>query len=55
MLQWKKTKNIKMKFDDSLNEFNERFNSIIIELTTLGKEYTNRKIVLKVMRVLSRK
>ncbi|XP_073057214.1 uncharacterized protein [Primulina eburnea] len=41
--------NAKMKPGKTLAEFDEQFSSIIIELTSLGKEYSNREIALKVM------
>ncbi|XP_075486314.1 uncharacterized protein LOC142525915 [Primulina tabacum] len=44
--------NAKMKPGETLAEFDERFSSIIIELISLGKEYSNREIALKVMRAL---
>ncbi|XP_073024313.1 uncharacterized protein [Primulina eburnea] len=44
----------KMKPGETLAEFDERFSSIIIELISLGKEYSNREIALKVMRALPR-
>ncbi|XP_075500008.1 uncharacterized protein LOC142538585 [Primulina tabacum] len=40
--------NAKMKSGETLAEFDEWFNSIIIELIFLGKEYSNREIALKV-------
>ncbi|XP_073016746.1 uncharacterized protein [Primulina eburnea] len=46
--------NAKMKPGETLAEFDERFSSIIIELTSLGKEYSNREIALKVTRALPR-
>ncbi|KZV38163.1 hypothetical protein F511_40979 [Dorcoceras hygrometricum] len=45
---------IKMKDGETMTEFDERFSAIIIELNSLGKEYSNRKLVLKVMRALPR-
>lgn len=39
-----------MKSEEYLNEVHERFSCIIIELSALGKEYTNREVTLKVMR-----
>ncbi|XP_073064003.1 uncharacterized protein [Primulina eburnea] len=50
----KKFDNAKMKPGETLTEFDERFSSIIIKLTLLGKEYSNREIALKVMRALPR-
>ncbi|XP_073017771.1 uncharacterized protein [Primulina eburnea] len=46
--------NAKMKPGETLSEFDERFSSIIIEFTSLGKDYSNREIALKVMRALPR-
>ncbi|XP_075483686.1 uncharacterized protein LOC142523840 [Primulina tabacum] len=46
--------NTKMKPGETLAEFNERFSSIIIELISLRKDYSNREIALKVMRALPR-
>ncbi|XP_073049448.1 uncharacterized protein [Primulina eburnea] len=46
--------NAKMKPGENLAEFDERFSSIVIELTSLGKEYSNREIALKVMSALPR-
>ncbi|XP_075494767.1 uncharacterized protein LOC142532334 [Primulina tabacum] len=46
--------NAKMNPGETLGEFDERFSSIIIELISLEKEYSNREIALKVMRALPR-
>ncbi|XP_073030753.1 uncharacterized protein [Primulina eburnea] len=46
--------NAKMKPGETLTEFDERFSGIIIELISLGKDYSNREISLKVMRALPR-
>ncbi|XP_073057192.1 uncharacterized protein [Primulina eburnea] len=46
--------NAKIKPGETLAEFDERCSSIIIQLTSLGKEYSNREIALKVMRALPR-
>ncbi|KZV57770.1 hypothetical protein F511_13315 [Dorcoceras hygrometricum] len=43
---------IRMKPEETIDEFDERFNSLVIELTRLGKEYSNRELTLKVMRAL---
>lgn len=43
-----------MKPGETLHEFDERFSSIIVELTSLGKAFSNREIALKVMRALPR-
>ncbi|KZV57365.1 Phytoalexin-deficient 4-2 protein [Dorcoceras hygrometricum] len=49
-----KYESIKMKDGETMTEFYERFSAIIIELNSLGKEYSNRELVLKVMRALPR-
>ncbi|XP_073045749.1 uncharacterized protein [Primulina eburnea] len=46
--------NAKMKQGETLAEFDEQFSDIIIELISLGKDYFNREIALKVMRALPR-
>ncbi|KZV56849.1 hypothetical protein F511_17022 [Dorcoceras hygrometricum] len=43
---------IKMKDGETMAEFDERFSAVVIELNSLGKEYSNRELVLKVMRAL---
>ncbi|KZV42880.1 hypothetical protein F511_17484 [Dorcoceras hygrometricum] len=45
---------IKMKDGETMTEFDERFSAVVIELSSLGKEYSNRELALKVMRALSR-
>ncbi|KZV20390.1 hypothetical protein F511_31416 [Dorcoceras hygrometricum] len=45
---------IKMREGKTMTEFDERFISIVIELTSLGKEYTNIELSLKVMNALPR-
>ncbi|KZV30631.1 hypothetical protein F511_11148 [Dorcoceras hygrometricum] len=45
---------IKMREGETMTEFDERFSSVVIELTRLGKEYTNRELALKMMRTLPR-
>ncbi|KZV57775.1 hypothetical protein F511_13320 [Dorcoceras hygrometricum] len=45
---------IKMKDGETMADFDERFCAIIIELNSLGKEYSNRELVLKMMRALPR-
>ncbi|KZV27648.1 hypothetical protein F511_43480 [Dorcoceras hygrometricum] len=45
---------IKMKDGETMTEFDERFSAVVIELTSLGKEYSNRELALKVMRALPR-
>ncbi|KZV24775.1 hypothetical protein F511_35229 [Dorcoceras hygrometricum] len=49
-----KYESIKMKDGETMAEFDERFSAVVIELTSLGKEYSNRELVLKVMRALPR-
>ncbi|XP_073120305.1 uncharacterized protein [Henckelia pumila] len=46
--------NIKMKPRETMNEFDERFSSIMIELNALGKSYSSHEVALKVMRALPR-
>ncbi|KZV45455.1 hypothetical protein F511_20628 [Dorcoceras hygrometricum] len=43
---------IKMKDGETMAEFDERFSAVVIELNSLGKEYSNRELALKVMRAL---
>ncbi|KZV57205.1 hypothetical protein F511_40840 [Dorcoceras hygrometricum] len=49
-----KYESIKMKDGETMEEFDERFSAVVIELTSLGKEYSNRELALKVMRALPR-
>ncbi|KZV27766.1 hypothetical protein F511_32991 [Dorcoceras hygrometricum] len=49
-----KYESIKMKDGETMAEFDERFSAVVIELTSLGKEYSNRELELKVMRALPR-
>ncbi|KZV45862.1 hypothetical protein F511_30180 [Dorcoceras hygrometricum] len=49
-----KYESIKMKDGETMAEFDERFSAVVIEFTSLGKEYINRKMALKVMRALPR-
>ncbi|KZV17872.1 hypothetical protein F511_02719 [Dorcoceras hygrometricum] len=49
-----KYESIKMKDGETMTEFDERFSAIVIELNSLGKEYRNRELVMKVMRALPR-
>ncbi|KZV42862.1 hypothetical protein F511_17466 [Dorcoceras hygrometricum] len=49
-----KYESIKMKDGETMTEFDERFSAVVIELTSLGKEYSNRELALKVMRALPR-
>ena len=41
-----------MRSGETMADFNERFSSIIIELITLGKTYSNRDVAIKVMRAM---
>ncbi|KZV39569.1 hypothetical protein F511_10822 [Dorcoceras hygrometricum] len=49
-----KYESIKMKDGETMTEFDERFSAIVIELKSLGKEYSNKELALKVMRALPR-
>ncbi|KZV29017.1 hypothetical protein F511_43999 [Dorcoceras hygrometricum] len=49
-----KYESMKTKDGETMTEFDERFNAVVIELTSLGKEYSNRELALKVMRALPR-
>ncbi|KZV34517.1 hypothetical protein F511_21754 [Dorcoceras hygrometricum] len=49
-----KYESIKMKYGETMAEFDERLSAVVIELTSLGKEYSNRELALKVMRALPR-
>ncbi|KZV50571.1 hypothetical protein F511_32620 [Dorcoceras hygrometricum] len=49
-----KYESIKMKYGETMAEFDERFSAVVIELTSLGKEYSNRELALKVMKALPR-
>ncbi|KZV20925.1 hypothetical protein F511_08839 [Dorcoceras hygrometricum] len=49
-----KYESIKMKNRETMMEFDERFSAMVIELTSLGKDYSNRELALKVMRALPR-
>ncbi|KZV36305.1 hypothetical protein F511_21418 [Dorcoceras hygrometricum] len=49
-----KYESIKMREGETMAEFDERFNTVVIELTSIGKEYSNRELALKVMRALPR-
>ncbi|KZV30462.1 hypothetical protein F511_33723, partial [Dorcoceras hygrometricum] len=54
MVAQQKYESIKMREGETMTEFDERFSSVVIELTSLGKEYSNRELALKVMRALPR-
>ncbi|XP_073025107.1 uncharacterized protein [Primulina eburnea] len=49
-----KFENMKMKTGETMNEFDERFSSLVNELSALGKDFGNREIALKIMRALPR-
>ncbi|KZV25404.1 hypothetical protein F511_07288 [Dorcoceras hygrometricum] len=49
-----KYESIKMKDGETMTEFDERFSAVVIELTSLGKEYSNRELALKMMKALPR-
>lgn len=50
----KKFEIIKMRPRESLNDFDQRFNNIIIKLAALEKEYQSREVALKVMQAIPR-
>ncbi|KZV19104.1 hypothetical protein F511_38025 [Dorcoceras hygrometricum] len=50
----KKYESINMKDGETMAEFDERFSAVVVELISLRKEYINRELALKVMRVLPR-
>ncbi|XP_047331570.1 uncharacterized protein LOC124935161 [Impatiens glandulifera] len=45
---------IKIRSREIMTDFEERFTSIIIELSTLGKTYNNREVNMKVVKALLR-
>ncbi|KZV39901.1 hypothetical protein F511_04541 [Dorcoceras hygrometricum] len=49
-----KYESIKMRDGETMAEFDERFSAVVIELTSLRKEYSNRELAFKVMRALPR-
>ncbi|KZV18667.1 hypothetical protein F511_40601 [Dorcoceras hygrometricum] len=49
-----KYESIMMREGETMTEFDERFSDVVIEITSLGKEYNNRELTLKVMRALPR-
>ncbi|KZV49731.1 hypothetical protein F511_23349 [Dorcoceras hygrometricum] len=49
-----KYESMKMRDEETMAEFDERFGAVVIELTCLGKEYCNQELALKVMRALPR-
>ncbi|XP_073067213.1 uncharacterized protein [Primulina eburnea] len=53
-ISMQKFENMKMKAGETMNEFDERFSSLVNELSALGKDSGNREIALKVMRGLPR-
>ncbi|KZV38772.1 hypothetical protein F511_19921 [Dorcoceras hygrometricum] len=54
MVAQQKYESIKMREGETMAEFDERFSAVVIEMTSLGKEYSNRELALKVMRALPR-
>ncbi|KZV15620.1 hypothetical protein F511_40430 [Dorcoceras hygrometricum] len=54
MVAQQKYESIKMKDGETMTEFDESFSAVVIDLTSLGKEYNNRELALKVMRALPR-
>ncbi|XP_047336921.1 probable linoleate 9S-lipoxygenase 5 [Impatiens glandulifera] len=54
MVATQKFDNIKMRPGETMTEFDERFNSIVIELSSLGKIYNNGEVVIETMRALFR-
>ncbi|XP_047326629.1 uncharacterized protein LOC124930317 [Impatiens glandulifera] len=52
MVATQKFDSIKMHPREIMTEFDERFRNIVIELLTLGKTYSNKEVVIKVMRAL---
>ncbi|XP_047313880.1 uncharacterized protein LOC124917513 [Impatiens glandulifera] len=54
MIATQKFDSIKMRPRETMIDFDERFNSIVIELSTLRNTYRNREVVIKVMRALPR-
>ncbi|KZV19061.1 hypothetical protein F511_13977 [Dorcoceras hygrometricum] len=50
----KKFESIKMRDGETMAEFDEKFSAVVIEMTSLGKEYSNQELALKVMRALPR-
>ena len=54
MAATQKLDSIRMYSYETLDEFDERFTSTVIELSSLGKTYTNREIIIKAMRALSK-
>ncbi|KZV24802.1 hypothetical protein F511_21012 [Dorcoceras hygrometricum] len=49
-----KYESMKMRDGETMEEFDEHFSAVVIELTSLGKEYNNRELALKVMPTLPR-
>ncbi|KZV30626.1 hypothetical protein F511_11143, partial [Dorcoceras hygrometricum] len=49
-----KYESIKMRDGETMAEFDEKFSAVVIELTSLGKEYINRELAVKLMRALPR-
>ncbi|KZV20927.1 hypothetical protein F511_08841 [Dorcoceras hygrometricum] len=49
-----KYESIKMREGETMAEFDERFSAVVIEPKSVGKQYNNRELALKVMRALPR-
>lgn len=43
---------LKMKPNETISQLEQRFTTIMIEINSIEKEYTKKKVVLKVMRAL---
>ena len=50
MVATQKYESIRMRSEESMSEFDERFSSIVVELISLGKTLGNKEIAIKVMR-----
>ena len=49
-----KFEGVKMKSDETMTKFEERFSGIVVELINLDKTYTNKELAMKVLRALPR-
>ncbi|XP_047325082.1 uncharacterized protein LOC124928875 [Impatiens glandulifera] len=54
MVATQKYDSMKIKSGEIMMDFEERFTNIIIELSTLGKTYSNREVNMKVVKALPR-
>ncbi|XP_047340091.1 uncharacterized protein LOC124943657 [Impatiens glandulifera] len=52
MVATQKLDNIKMRLEESMNKFEEHFTNIVIELSTLGKVYGNKEVIVKMLKAL---